>query len=260
MWFSLSLFVCSLFSSGAEARNAAAFPGASAPFVLGGCKAGPAGGRAFCGSSRTLPRRERCFFLYRPSGPTGTAQPSGNLAPCPSAHAAKSASGPAGTSCFAGIPAPSPASHVAFFFIRLAGLTALPTFRATSHFAMPTTLPKLASGPAGTSCPAGTPAPSPAAHDAFSLLSLAEFALQLTCRVGSAASFWSAFHALLFLPYPCGGKAPGPFYGRFGCGWQDFVTFLQKKSVQGLDNPPIILYNTQAPSVLGDMWRYSSVG
>ena len=142
MWFSLSLFVCSLFSSGAEARNAAAFPGASAPFVLGGCKAGPAGGGGH----------------------------------------------------FAGVPAPRRATL---------------TLRATSHPAAPLTLPKLASGPAGTSCPAGIPAPSPAAHvakiglagfpaaltpqesprprraanAAFFFIGLAGFALQVSCRV-----------------------------------------------------------------------------
>ena len=157
-------------------------------------------------------------------------------------------------------PHPRRAANVAFYFISPAGLMALPTFRATSHFAMPTTLQKSASGPAGTSCSAGIPAPSPAAHDAFSLLSLAVFALQLTCRVGSAASFCQLLKRCFSCHTRVAVRPPAHFYGRFGCGWQDFVTFLQKKSVQGLDNPPIILYNTQAPSVLGDMWRYSSVG
>ena len=108
------------------------------------------------------------FFLYWPSGPTGTAQPSGNPAPFPAAHAAKI--GLAGLTAplaprepphppppptllfsllaladlperrtLAGNLAPRPAAHVKFFFIGPAGLPAPPTFRATPH--LPNTKP-----------------------------------------------------------------------------------------------------------------------
>ena len=68
-----------------------------------------------------------------------------------------------------GHPAPSLAAHVEFFFIGLAGLPVSLTPRETPHPPPPLALPKLASGLSGAPHAAGTPAPSPAAHAAFSL-------------------------------------------------------------------------------------------
>ena len=93
-------------------------------------------------------------------------------------------SGPDGTTHFPGNLALCHAHHAAK--IGLAGLTVPLAPREFPHPPPPLTL-----------------------H--FSLSALAVFALQLTYRVGSAASFWSASHALLFLPYPCGGKPPALF-------------------------------------------------
>ena len=157
MWFSLSLFVCSLlcslFSSGAEARNAAAFPGASAPFVLGGCKAGPAGGRAFCGSPRApaAPLTLRATshpaaLLTLPklaSGLSGAAQPAGHPASRPAIGVAFLFIGLAGLPeprTLAGNPAPRPAMSAAFFFIGPATPLAPLTFRATSRPPPPRTM------------------------------------------------------------------------------------------------------------------------
>ena len=107
------------------------------------------GGGHFAGVPAPPPRRLPC------------GQP---RTPLRRSHCQNRPDGLAGTSCSAGIPAPSPAANAAFFFIGLAGLTPLPTFRATSHFAMPTTLPKSASGPAGTTHPAG-PTRAPPRHE-----------------------------------------------------------------------------------------------
>ena len=99
-------------------------------------------GRLLCGSPRTLPRRARCFFLYRPSGPDGTTHFPGNLALCHAHHAAKiglagfpaaltpqesppppvpqtllfffiGPSGPSGGGHFAGNPVPCPSANAA---------------------------------------------------------------------------------------------------------------------------------------------------
>ena len=141
------LVVCSLFSSGAEARNAAAFPGASAPFVLGGCKAGPAGGagilrepphprraayRLPCGQPRTPLRRSRCqnwlaglpgrLLCGSPLTPPRRLPCGQPRTPLRCSRCQNWPDGPDGTSCHAGIPAPSPAAHVAFFFIGPGGV------------------------------------------------------------------------------------------------------------------------------------------
>ena len=123
----------------------------------------------------------------------------------------KSPSGPDGTSCSAGSPAPSPAAHVAFFFIGLAGLTALPTFRVTPRLAHPLTLPKLASGPAVTSCPAGIPAPSPVANVAFFFIGLPGACLATYLPGWLGGQLFVSFSRIAVLALPVWRKGPRPF-------------------------------------------------
>ena len=67
-------------------------------------------------------------------------------------------------------PHPAAPLTLIFLFIGLSGLPAPVALRETPHPAAPPTLPKLASGLSGSPHAAGHPAPSPAAHAAFSFL------------------------------------------------------------------------------------------
>ena len=81
----------------------------------------------------TPPRRERCFSLYWPSGPTGAPHAAGTPAPCPAAHAAKIGQRAFRRCPACGTPRTLPRPARCFFFIGLAGLTGAVTFRATPH-------------------------------------------------------------------------------------------------------------------------------
>ena len=176
MWFSLSLFVCSLLCVPCS-------PPARKPGTLRRSPVLPRrlfwevarrdlpGVRAFCGSPRT------------PAAPL-TAYLAGNLAPRCAAHAVKIG----WRACRGGYSAEVPSPHRAAY---LAGNLAP---RCAAHAA------KI--GLTGLTAPLATresPHPPPPRTLLFSLLALAVFALQLTCRDNFAAFFLTTSRIIVVL-------------------------------------------------------------